>query len=315
MTLRQIEVVRAVMLAGSIAGAARLLNVTQPGVSRTMKHLESSLGFPLFVRRNGRYVQASEARRIFDQLQEMHKRLEDLQFSIAQLGRGKDIEWSLASVPSIANVMVPRAISQLRARYPDLLIDFDIIKLEDAIDYLLLERGELVVMSYRLEHPALTFEPLAKGHLVCICAPDHPLADHAEVSAEQIAQYPLIGIDPNDPYGGIMAGLFHQAGISYDIVIRARFGTTVCALVKQNLGVAVIDAFTVADLRGSGLTIRAIKEPTTFQTYIGMRNDDALSSYATTFVSALRRTMTAAIADAPVSRIARCEYVPKVGST
>ncbi|WP_445680780.1 LysR family transcriptional regulator [Radicibacter daui] len=296
MTLRQIEVVRAIMVAGSIAGAARLLNVAQPGVSRTMKHLDSTLGFHLFVRQNGRYVPSPEARRVFDQLQEMHKKLEDLQFSIGQLNRGKDVEWSLASVPSIANVMVPRAIAGLRARYPDLVVDFDIIKLEDAIDYLLLERGELAVMSYRLEHPALTFEPLAIGHLVCICAPDHPLAGLGEVTVAQIAAFPLIGIDPNDPYGGIMAGLFQRAGLSYDISIRARFGTTVCALVKQNLGVAVIDIFTVADRQNSGLAILPIREPTVFQTYVGMRKDAELSSYAETFVRQLRQTMTATLA-------------------
>ena len=56
LTLRQIEVIRAVMVAGSVAGAARMLNVAQPGVSRTMKHLETVLGIKLFVRKGGRYV-------------------------------------------------------------------------------------------------------------------------------------------------------------------------------------------------------------------------------------------------------------------
>ena len=67
LTLRQIEIVRAVMVAGSIAGAARLLNIAQPGVSRTMKHLETTLGIKLFVKKAGRYVPTSEARDIFTQ--------------------------------------------------------------------------------------------------------------------------------------------------------------------------------------------------------------------------------------------------------
>ena len=33
----------------------------------------------------------------------------------------------------------------------------------------------------------------------------------------------------------------------YRIAFKARFGTTVCALVRHNLGVAIIDGFTVAD--------------------------------------------------------------------
>ena len=34
MTLRQIEVIRAVMISGTITGAAKLLNVSAPGISR-----------------------------------------------------------------------------------------------------------------------------------------------------------------------------------------------------------------------------------------------------------------------------------------
>ena len=41
LTLRQIEVIRAIMVTGTIGGAARLLNVSSPGISRVMKHAES----------------------------------------------------------------------------------------------------------------------------------------------------------------------------------------------------------------------------------------------------------------------------------
>ena len=63
----------------------------------------------------------------------------------------------------VGHVMAPLAVADLRRRYPDLLIDLDILKIEDAVDFLLLGRGEVVAMSSRLEHPAITFEPLAQG--------------------------------------------------------------------------------------------------------------------------------------------------------
>lgn len=291
LTLRQIEIVRAVMVAGSIAGAAWLLNIAQPGISRTMKHLESSLGIRLFARKGGRYVPAPEARDVFGRLQDVHAKLEDLQSAIRQLGRGRDVELAIGSVPSIANVMVPRAIAELRKRYPDLRIDIDLIKIEDAIDYLMLARGELAVMSYRFDHPAILFEPLARGHLACVAPLGHPLAARKVVAAADMVAYPLIGIDPNDPYGGIMAGIFTRQSLSYDIGIRARFGTTVLALVRQGLGIAVLDAFTVAATRSDDVAIIPIAEPTDFQTYVARRADHALSSFAEAFVTQLRRIM------------------------
>ena len=56
LNLRQIEAFRCVMVSGSMVGAARLMNVTQPGVSRTISLMELRLGYRLFERRGRRVV-------------------------------------------------------------------------------------------------------------------------------------------------------------------------------------------------------------------------------------------------------------------
>src|SRR6218665_2601647 len=142
LTLRQIEVIRAIMVTGTIAGAAKLLNVSAPGLSRLMKYTEDTVGVPLFNRRHGRYVPTPEARHVFDLLDTIHRRVDDLQTAIDRLGSGEGYELSFASVPSIANAMVPRAVERLKRRFPDIGIEIDILKIEQAIDYLLLGRGE-----------------------------------------------------------------------------------------------------------------------------------------------------------------------------
>src|SRR5262249_26471595 len=79
---------------------------------------------------------------------------------IGQIGRGHLSELRIGSVPSIAQVMVPRAVERIRKRYPDLKMDINILKLEEVIDYLLLGKGDCAAISYRLDHPALDFLPL-----------------------------------------------------------------------------------------------------------------------------------------------------------
>lgn len=49
------------MLTGSVSAAARLINVTQPAVSRILAHAELQLGFPLFHRIKGKLVPTTEA--------------------------------------------------------------------------------------------------------------------------------------------------------------------------------------------------------------------------------------------------------------
>jgi len=294
LTLRQIEVIRAIMVTGTVGGAARLLNVSSPGVSRVMKHAETSVGVKLFSRKGGRYSPTPQANAIFSQINGVYDKVEDLQFVISRIQRGAETELKIGSVPSIANIMVPRAIADLRKALPNLLIEVDILKIEDAADYLLLGKGEVVALSYKLEHTMLAVEPLARGRLKCIVPEGHPLARRTRVTTDEIVKYPLIGVDPNDPYGRIMAGLFASHALQYEVTIRARFGSTVCALVSHGLGIAIVDEFTLAADQWPRLRILDIAEPTVFQTYVAHRKDVPLSSHGARFVAALRGQMEAA---------------------
>ena len=168
LTLRQIEVIRAIMVTGTVGGAARLLNVSSPGISRVMKHAETSVGIKLFSRRGGRYSPTAEANAIFSQINGVYGKVEDLQFVISRIKRGAATELKIGSVPSIGQVMVPHAIAELRRSFPNLMIEVDILKIEDAVDYLLLGKGELVASSDAIDHPMLDSEPLARGRLKCV---------------------------------------------------------------------------------------------------------------------------------------------------
>lgn len=293
LTLRQIEIVQAIMISGSIAGAARFLNVAQPGISRALKHLEGNLGITLFTRHGGRLVPAAEAKDIFEQLQDVHEKLRHFNFSLNRLRRGKGVELSIGSVPSIAQAMIPQAVARFRERFPDVRVNIELIKIEEAIDYLMLRKGEVCCMSYRLDNASIEFSPLARGRLACLVNRDHPLADAGTISVQDIVRFPLIGIDPKDPYGKIMANLFASHNLDYDTPIRARFGSTVIALVKQRLGIAVLDSFTLHDIQDyhSDLVVLPIAEETSFQTYVARRRDVELSGFAKHFLSDLATMM------------------------
>ncbi len=291
LTLRQIEVIRAIMVTGTIVGAAKHLGVSSPGVSRLMKYTEDSLGLRLFDRQNNRFVPTAQAKTIFDLLDGVYQKVGDLGFALAALRKGGGQQLSLASVPSIGHVMMPRAVKRLRAKFPDLALDINILKIEEALDYILLGRGEVVVLSSQFEHSVARCELLASGRLVCIVPEDSPLAAQSRITPEEMARHPLIGIDPNDPYGRIMASVFAERGLDYEMTIRARFGTTVCRLVAEGLGIAIIDEFTVAHATMPGVRVLEIDATTTFETFVAFRGDRPLSIFAERFVEDLRREM------------------------
>ncbi|MHB2168587.1 LysR family transcriptional regulator [Alsobacter sp. R-9] len=300
LTLRQIEVVRAVMIAGTIAGAARLLGVSAPGISRLIKYTERSLKLKLFERTQNRYFPTRAAEDIFEQINAVYARVDDLQYVLRQIDRGAGTAFQLASVPSMSNVMVPRALGRLRERFPELGIDLDVIKVQEAQDYLLLNKCELAVLSYGFEHPGIDVVPLVEGRLRCVVPEDHPLAAFDTVSARDIARYPLVGVTPDDPYGRITTDVFRQLGIPFTISIHVRFGVTSIGLVRSGLGVAIIDPFAVARGNLPGVKVLRIREPTRFTSFVATRADRPLSRHAELFIGLLREEMEAEVREAAV---------------
>lgn len=61
MRLRHIEIFQAIRQAGSISGAAQLLHVSQPAVTKVLQHAEQQLGFALFLRVRGKLQATPEA--------------------------------------------------------------------------------------------------------------------------------------------------------------------------------------------------------------------------------------------------------------
>ena len=298
LTLRQVEVIRAVMLAGTIQGAATLLGVSAPGISRLVRHTEDSLGLRLFTRKGGLFVPAPEAARVFEMLHQVHQQMENLQSAIGSLKKGEDTRLSFASAPSIAQFIAARALRQIRQRFPDLFIDLNILKIEETADYLLMERGEFVVMSSAIENPALTNEPLVRGRLVAIVPESHPLAARPAISVHDLMDHPFVGVDPADPYGAILARPFEQAGLVPRHTMRGRFAQTVVSLVRHGLGVAVIDEFSVAEVYMPGLVRRPLVEEAGLTIYAVTKEGRDLSSFAEFAVARFRRELSDAAAAA-----------------
>ncbi|WP_394178300.1 LysR family transcriptional regulator [Yoonia maritima] len=279
-TLRQVEMIRAVMLRGTINGAAEHLGVSAPGVSRLIKHTEESLGIRLFERRAGLFVPAVEAGPVFDQIREVYKGVENLQSALTSLKKGEDVRLSIACAPSVAQFIAARAIRTVRRRYPDLFVDLNLLKIEETPDYLLLERGEFVIMSSPVSNPGVESEEIAAGKIVAILPEGHPLAQKDVVTIAELAQEPLIGVDPADPYGAIMARPFLEAGIEPNYSMRGRFAQTVVSFVRHGLGVALIDEFSVAEVYMPGLVRRPVVETTPISIYVVAKKGRVMSNFA-----------------------------------
>ncbi|MEH3085026.1 MAG: LysR family transcriptional regulator [Xylophilus ampelinus] len=245
MNLRQIEVFRAVMVTGSVSGAARLLHVSVPAVSRVLSHTESRLGFLLFERIKGRLHPTAEARRLYLEVEQVYggvQRIGNLSHELAVRRRGLV---SILSSPSFGQALVPLAIAQLRTAMPDVQVHFHCLTHEALKERILQQRADLGISTFPVDHPNLATQPMASSRLVCLCPRGHALAALPEVGVDDLLPHELIGYPHGSPLGARIDQMFAAHGAAPRIGIEVMSPQYACALAQAGGGIALVDEFSL----------------------------------------------------------------------
>jgi DNA-binding transcriptional LysR family regulator len=248
MNLKQMEIFHAVMSAGSVVGAARLLRISQPGVSIWLSGLERQIGIPLFHRARGRLVPTREAielyadvRKVFDQVQ-VARRTAD------QLRRGIVNRLDIASVVPLGAVLVPRAVAGFLVEHPDVQVNLEILPRRKILELVSEGLVDLGISFHTPDLGDIQFEEIARGRLVCLMPQDHPLAEQVEVSAADIIAHPWISYVERQSLSPLIEHAFEAAQVASDAPIRVLSIATACSLVDSGAGISLVDEFSAASL-------------------------------------------------------------------
>ena len=266
--LKQIEYFRAVMETGSVSGAAKLLCVSQPNVSRVLKYTETRLGMVLFERLKGRLHPTPEALALFREIQPLHAQLAQLQDSVRRIRKGESGRLMVGASPSLGRFVVPDVIATLRAEFPTLAVKLDILSVSQVIEYVAFGQGECACTIFPIEHPQITTDTFAAGSLVCAAPLGHRFTRATQLSAREIAAEPLIGFEPNTPHGRVVQAFFSRAGITPEFRSIVRFAESACALAEHGGGLALVDEFTMAGNAFPKLVAIGLKVRNPFRIYL-----------------------------------------------
>jgi DNA-binding transcriptional LysR family regulator len=291
MNLRQIEVFRAVMSTGSISGAAQMLHVSQPAVSRLLSYTEGKIGFALFERIKGRLYATPEAKRLFREVEGVYagvQRVNELAHELAERRRGF---LHVMSSPSIGQWLIPQAISTFRVGHADVHVTLSFQNYAQVKDRLLDLKADVGVVILPMEHPNLEVTPVGQAHMVCICPPQHPLAGRGTLGLRELRPYPMISYDPDTPFGTIVGQMYQTAGEALVSSLEVGSPQNACALVATGAGIALVDEFSARSWQATQLVARPIAAAPALTVNIVHARFEPLSQLAQSFVDILRATM------------------------
>jgi len=294
MNLRHIEIFHAVYVNGSVSAAARALNVSQPSVSKMLRHAESLLGFPLFERTNGGLVPTEDAHTLFGDVKEIQDRVHALREAGRNLRRGAGGTLRILALPSLALEVVPMAVSQFLRTHPDVRFDLQTVHHDDLMRKLH-ERETDIAIAYEVPPAApISQRWLGEGELVLLYReqdmPDAPPVVPLSVLDGQR----FISLAASGPIGQIFMDELERLDLALDEVVSARTFYMAGALVRQGVGMSVVDSFTAQACLTPGLSMRPLKPRITFDIHAMSLMSRPPGALASDFLKVMERILDAA---------------------
>ena len=259
--LRQMEVFRAVMLTGSMSGAARLLNITQPAVSRVVAYTEQSLGLALFERAGGKLLPTAEAQTLVAEVEKLYEGARQVDELAQELAKKPGGTLTIAASPSLALGFIPPVIAQFLRIHPQVHVRYHTTLLADMARELVGRQANLAISVLPVEDPAVNCEPLTTGEMMCIMPEVHRLARRDAVSLAEIGEHPLVMYDRAIPFGRLIGQAFDAASVTPRIAMEIPRAELAVAMVRAGIGLAVIDEFAVAGGLPAGVVGVRLCEP------------------------------------------------------
>lgn len=236
-TLRYfVEVVRQ----QSFTRAAEKLFVTQPTISKMLRHLEDELECTLLIR-EGRKLHLTDSGQavyqrglaILDEFRQLEAELEDIgsvRKGVLRLG-----------IPPMVGRQIAELIRTFRQTYPG--VELKISELGGLSGEQAVLAGELdlamTVYSPEVEQP-LTFLPLLR-HPMCVVAPRNAhWQNRTSVTIDELADWPILIYNEDFALYKMLMMAFRQAEIAPKIAVRSGQWDFLASMVQAGVGIAML---------------------------------------------------------------------------
>lgn len=295
-SLSLLEIFGAMMRCSTTVEAAEQLGISQPAVSNGLRQLERELGVTLFERVHRRLEPTAEALSLHEELRPMFGVLRGFMLRARDIRQGKFGRIRIVATPPIGHTLAPRAVKELVQERPEVSISYDVRRLEDVCAAVKEGSADVGIALAIDRHIDLNLEVLHRTHMVALVPAGSALAGQAEVTAQDLAGQPFVGLEGASRLGQLVRGAFDRDHATYDPRVEARYCSTAAVLAQAGLGVAIVDPYTAQFHGGQGLVQKPFNPPCEISVALLLRKGVPRSRLVHSFVEELRRQVRTAAA-------------------
>lgn len=262
MNVRQLEIVAQIAKSGSLLRASVALGLAQSIVSRQLSHLEQEWGHRLFERTGRGMVLSEFGQQLFPQIEAFLRGAYQLDDAVKVASGVPTGAVKIGVVPSLADIVVPRLIEDLKVYSPGIRLSF-VEGLSSLLDDLLVGgRIDLAVINrYEADkYPAEDLVGEVETYLVCNSR--HKFAKRQSITFSELSGLPLVLPSAGSGLRRILDQLGKRLGVEVNVHMEAESLSVMKRVVSSGAAMTLLPLSAVCDdVRSGGLSIVKLVEP------------------------------------------------------
>lgn len=265
--IRQLQILREVLRAGSERLAAKVLGISQPAVSQQIKQLEAEIGFALFSRESNRLLPSDRAWEVLRSVDGALQGVDRIEKSLASLQSEDMRTIGLASPVAFSLGVIPRAIKAIRQTRNRIAFQVKSGSYEQIAEHILNGRADLGISRLPLDERAFDWTPVSTARNVCLFEQGHPLASKDLITPQDIKGEALIDIEPRFSAHQMNINALRFLGVDPDIAVEYDANGHDAGFVAAGIGISVTNSLIAREYEPFGLTFRPF-EPGAIYHYV-----------------------------------------------
>ncbi len=291
-TQRQIEAFRGVMLRGSISGAAEMLGLTQPAVSRLMRDLQEVLKLRLFEPRGTGIVPNAEANLLYEEVQRSFLGLDRIEHTAQEIKRARRGNLRIIAMAGPAHGILPRLVARFLDEHPDTFVALHNHIAPTVLERVAMRQYDLGIAYAPLDYPGVDIEVLPQLDAVCVLPANHPLAAKRVIRPEDLHEQKLVNHGAGSHITVKLDAMLRLAGAVAREVAESTSAEAMCRLVGQGVGIALLDPFTVTAVRDPAIALRRFEPRIDYPATLAFPSGQPRSRAVEEFTAMLRAEAT-----------------------
>lgn len=255
-TLKQIDAFLALADTLSFSGAAKVVHVTQPALSASIRKLEESIGARLFDRSTRNVTLTPVGREFLGIATEL---LGDLNTGLARVQRfvaGKRGSLVLAVAPSVATGFLPKVIRLFCHAHPDVEVKIHDVLADDCVEMVRAGSADLALTPKRPGAGDLRQVDLFRDQLIVLCSQAHAFAKQKSVRWDDIRSYEHIAKSRSSSVRKLVDAEYDRQGETFRPAYEVDQLGTMVGLVAEGMGIGILPLSVLRTVNMQGLVWR-----------------------------------------------------------